>query len=482
MKLNMSVFYDWLSEFHPTADIHSDAIEIDTVRLFSNNIVPKENCLYIGRMKDLFVNGSDKVICTHNNDILILETNDQEEVLNSVLNAFEFYSKWDERLIQLLSSGSMLQDFLNASEEILKHPLFMLDAGQRLLAISQNYPLGSVDEHWDRFLLKGSSTMEMILFLNQSNPERFSKKGVHFLGKDTGMPNDGYHYNFFVQDKWVGKICLVTKNIVISKGDLCLFQLLCTRIEAWFSSHIQELEAIQLDRLLCSAMANDGGNQEELIRLLNIRGWKSQDKLLLIQLHAPYQPFNINSHFCRMLNHQFSSMYAVNFHYGICMICNLSLESQNQLMDRLLPMLYTSKYYGVISQLFTLEDSFHKQYLYTEITGEYCEKEIGKLYNGEKYILNYVLHQMTQQTNADLVHPALRKLIAYDQVHDTDFANTLKVYLSTERRNLETAKELNLHRNSLSYRLHKLEELLDVDLDDADIRMHLLLSFHFLSI
>ena len=99
MKLNMSVFYDWLKDFHPTAEIRSDAIEIDTVRLFSNNMTPKSNCLYIGKLKDLFVNGSDKVICTHNNDILILDTDDEEDVLNSVLNAFEFYSKWDNSLL-----------------------------------------------------------------------------------------------------------------------------------------------------------------------------------------------------------------------------------------------------------------------------------------------------------------------------------------------------------------------------------------------
>ena len=217
-----------------------------------------------------------------------------------------------------------------------------------------------------------------------------------------------------------------------------------------------------------------------MVRSLNIHGWSDTDKLILIQVNAPYQPFNINTHFCRTINHQFSNIFAVSFRYSVCLLCNLSLMNKEKTFQELLPLLQAGKYYGVISQEFTMTDSFQKNYLYTEITGEYCEKKAGKLYNGEDYIMKYIFHEMPKQTNADLCHPALRKLLEYDKKHHSDFVQTLQVYLTCERSNVETAKALNLHRNSLSYRLAKLQELLEADLDDADTRLHLLLSFQFI--
>ncbi len=482
MKLNMSVFYDWLSEFSPTAEIYSNKQEIDTVRLFSTNMTTKNNCLYIGKMSNLFKNGDEKVICTHNNDILILNTDDENEVLNSVLNALEFYSKWENILLELLSSNTMLQDFLNVSEEVLKHPIFLLDSGQRLLAMSQNYPLGSVDKQWDELILDGSCNMEMLLTLNSQQPERFQKRGIHTLEDGFGTPHSGQHYNFFVNDKWVGKLVLIDMYNTVTAGEVCLLSILCSHLDKWFLSHIQEIDALQQDRLLCAALADDDSDNEELIRSLNINGWTANDTLAIIQVNAPYQPFNINNHFCRTINHQFSNIFAVSYHYSICLLCNFTLQKQEKTLQQLQPLLKAGKYYGVISQEFKMTDSFYKNYLYTDITGQYCEQKPGELYDGKNYIMKYIFHEMPKQTSADLCHPALKKLIEYDQIHKTDFVKTLQAYLVNERSNIETAKTLNLHRNSLSYRLGKLQELLDADLNDADTRLHLLVSFQFLNI
>ena len=56
------------------------------------------------------------------------------------------------------------------------------------------------------------------------------------------------------------------------------------------------------------------------------------------------------------------------------------------------------------------------------------------------------------------------------------------IYLKKERSQSETAAALNLHRNSLTYRLQRINELLDEDLNDEDTRFHMLLSFKFLSL
>lgn len=53
---------------------------------------------------------------------------------------------------------------------------------------------------------------------------------------------------------------------------------------------------------------------------------------------------------------------------------------------------------------------------------------------------------------------------------------TLLVYLRHERNVVETAQVLVVHRNTLNYRVRKIEEITGMDLNDADIRLRILLT------
>ncbi len=53
---------------------------------------------------------------------------------------------------------------------------------------------------------------------------------------------------------------------------------------------------------------------------------------------------------------------------------------------------------------------------------------------------------------------------------------TLAVYLETHCQISETAKRLYVHRNTIIYRLEKIEELLGKSLKDPDTTLHLRLA------
>lgn len=50
-------------------------------------------------------------------------------------------------------------------------------------------------------------------------------------------------------------------------------------------------------------------------------------------------------------------------------------------------------------------------------------------------------------------------------------------YLNTERNISLTAKQVHMHRNSVIYRLQKIQDMLHLDLNDADVRMRLMITF-----
>ncbi len=58
------------------------------------------------------------------------------------------------------------------------------------------------------------------------------------------------------------------------------------------------------------------------------------------------------------------------------------------------------------------------------------------------------------------------EILEYDRRFDTTYMKTLWVYLNNDKNTLNTSLEMGVHRNTTSYRLHKIEELFDVDFAD----------------
>ena len=91
----------------------------------------------------------------------------------------------------------------------------------------------------------------------------------------------------------------------------------------------------------------------------------------------------------------------------------------------------------------------------------------------------YIFTQITSSTGGvEIMHPALETLYAHDSSHTTEYARTLWVYLRHERNLVGASEDLGIHRNSLIYRIKRIEEMIpDVDLDDPEVREHLMMSY-----
>ncbi len=70
----------------------------------------------------------------------------------------------------------------------------------------------------------------------------------------------------------------------------------------------------------------------------------------------------------------------------------------------------------------------------------------------------------------------LSPLIAYDEQHHTDLLLTLGAYFANNGNMARTAHALSIHRNTLVYRLGRITEILQLDTDDASVRLNLHLA------
>ncbi len=70
----------------------------------------------------------------------------------------------------------------------------------------------------------------------------------------------------------------------------------------------------------------------------------------------------------------------------------------------------------------------------------------------------------------------LKDLIAYEKTNQIDLMETLDAYLNENANIIETSDKLFIHRNTLKYRLKKIENLLNVNLHSLEDCLKLLLA------
>ncbi len=70
-------------------------------------------------------------------------------------------------------------------------------------------------------------------------------------------------------------------------------------------------------------------------------------------------------------------------------------------------------------------------------------------------------------------HPAIEKLVKYDTDHQSDLLKTLEVFLTCDSNIKEASEKLNVHANTLSYRISRISEIAQINLKDMNQKVTL---------
>lgn len=87
---------------------------------------------------------------------------------------------------------------------------------------------------------------------------------------------------------------------------------------------------------------------------------------------------------------------------------------------------------------------------------------------------------LSSRNLAHLCNNEMIALVMYDQKHSTNMADILLTFLKYERNTTKSADALYMHRNTLLYKIKKIEEIIDRDLEDPDFRARMLFSGYVL--
>ena len=97
------------------------------------------------------------------------------------------------------------------------------------------------------------------------------------------------------------------------------------------------------------------------------------------------------------------------------------------------------------------------------------------------YAMELVPHYYVETLRSDafsrsMCSPDAEKLLEHDKENGTELFGTYLFFLLNDRNLVKTAKELNIHRNTLVYRIERIREIISADDDDHVQKLHMLAS------
>lgn len=111
-----------------------------------------------------------------------------------------------------------------------------------------------------------------------------------------------------------------------------------------------------------------------------------------------------------------------------------------------------------------------------------------RIYYYEDYSMYQIVEMAEQSARQNLgsrnivhlCHPSLISLVMYDNKTGSNLTDVLYTYLCCERNAAEAAKALYIHRNTMLYKVRKIESVIGQSLDDPILRERLLFSYRVL--
>lgn len=390
-----------------------------------------------------------------------------------------------ESFMDYLVEDTSIQEIVeHASAMALKNPVFVFDASFNLIASYTKFANADESEATARLLTnQGFAMEEFKQAKNNRIHERImsSEEPLEIFNKENGF--NQMLCAITTKRNW-GHIVMNATNHAFTSTDRVLFYLLKRVI----NERMQKNEFIR---------NNKGYNYESYLRDL-LEGKIATNKKYLDRMNYFNADFSGNFHCLvvegarsgnlvdiKHIRNQFENKISntKTLIYGDQLIV-IFCVGQNQKMAReeLVKAAQLCEEHGIyagMSNLFpniTELHDYYKQALRSIEIGIQYKNEAG-LFCYQDYFMQHMMNLFLQKESAKTYcHPAIRKLLEYDKENQTQLADSLIEWIKCERNASAAADSMQIHRNTMIYRLKKIDELVTVDYDDIRERQYLALS------
>jgi hypothetical protein len=389
----------------------------------------------------------------------------------------------DTMLDQMFHDGS-IQEMVDSFTRGFNNPLFVFNAGYYLIAA--NYEMTKDWEGMEKIIRNGRLTEEEFRLLNDPNmPYKIIKKRespVRFYHKELGYeqlvcPID--------HRKDMGHIVLCATNRPLKKSDESLLIMLRKGIyqqmirQEFVRNNTGFPYEYLLKDLLDGTITDEAGFEKRRanidLRFLNniwcmvIDTSRSSKTLDVIHLRNVFENLVPGT---RTLVYNGELIVLFQMEHEIVM----PEELKNQITE----ICESENLYAGVSISFNdikRLASYYSQALRAIQLGT-ANRDVPGLYCYYDYYMQHIISSFAQVPEASsFCSPKLRIVLEYDRKNGTELAYSLYMYLVCERNSIAASNAMFIHRNTLVYRLKKIDSLVSIDYENYNERQYLIMSY-----
>lgn len=470
----MWIIAEWMSAYNPIVKIENGRQVLRYVRMLTSDSKMESQNAYVASAKGYFGTG-ECVICVHERDMILFKTDDIDPIFNEILAAFDYYNDWRDSSREIIDEGCSLQDIIDKSECVFKEPIFVLDTGYTATAAGKNYGAEKIEQIWAHIQGQKSVPVEKI---KELMPILTSGRGkTPIVTDDHIFPYCSVIRNIYSYKKHKGSVSIIAINNPNSQARVQLFNELADIVEYWLRHNEDQNDFIDEMSIFQDLIVGNYVPPGKLDYKMELMGWQNEDEKILVKIKSNEDTEEMTSAMLAGIRQNFCGCCDFEYNCCIIMILNLRQCPLRDAVKNLSAYLCRANAYAGLSYIFNDLSNLRQYNRQADIALQYGDKQSGTINHCKDYALSYAISLINKETAGDIAHPGLGKLLEYDKMHSGQMYDTLRSYLMNERNQSVTAAEFGIHRNSLVYRIQKIEEIIEENLDNKDIRMYLILSF-----
>ena len=429
---------------------------------------PEHDALYISQAGDFSVN------LRHGPFSFQVDGSTYNKVCEDIIEILQKLNEWESDLNELALSSADYQAMIDRSDGIFENPIFICNWQGSVHGFSTAYANEWIRSTWQSITHSRRVPVSSLTAIMDSDYRNYlsQENSVHILD----FSEQGHRSVFglvHVNSEIVLQFQIIEYNRKLTVVDLELAQVFLDSLRRSFRENDMAKHDSALD-VFRRLMNGDDVADDSIEWALDYLGWNSMAdsyNLLLFRQHNgdPCDPElfpQVERHIpgARIIEHNNDMTMVLP-----SPVLEGSVRELNYVLDKF-------RFFAGVSLPFSDWRMLSDSYSQAAASESHCTPAVPICY-GLNYAWDFVLDAVGRKlSETGMLHPAAAILAVYDRENDTDYLRTLYTYLACERSNVDTAATLFIHRNTLKYRLDKIAELIDADLNDINTRMHVLVS------
>ena len=410
----------------------------------------------------------------------------EAQILNHILYIVQIYEVWYEGLQRCLRSDMALQQTVDYLYRTLGNPCYIADMRFRVLAMNQSNPdLFLYSLHWKQIGELGYLPYDVVSSIIE-NPQWESIRASHrpILAATREFSTPFLTCNLRSRGKIIRQLFLCEIEKKISRADEDCMGIAAGLLEEQLTGQMgrDHTEGEFYEYIFRDVLSGKIRDSVFMDRQLAPLHWKVQGMYCLLEIEKQVQETYVYERFASICSEQLGGRPVL--YKDRCMAVFYVKKAQDfpKLKEQIRTFLQEQHYSGALSDVYTGFLKLSEAVRWTEavlqqkskMPDRKCE---GMLWLCRDHILEALLtHPEWIDKDIYIGLDIVRSLQCFDRLHHSDYVHTLRIYLEQQCNLVRASQILHIHRNTLVYRLEKLQEMLPESLEDENYRFLLQLT------